>query len=137
MWSVNWPGGEIAEEYDEEELAVSHVRRVLDIVACTTSFGAWGSSKNNSPKSDENAIANNKSKSDDEEETTRNSCPKLGTFYHFFSLSHLTPPLQCTLFYYTTALLTMFLSFFLYYYSYFLVWVSLNFLRLNYTSSHL
>ena len=106
-------GGEIAEEYDEEELAVSHVRRVLDIVACTTSFGAWGSSKNNSPKSDENATANNKSKSDDEEETTRNSCPKLGTFYHFFSLSHLTPPLQCTLFYYTTSLLTMFLSFFL------------------------
>nr|XP_023876914.1 protein TSS [Quercus suber] len=82
----------VEEEYDEE-LAVSHVRRVLDIVACTTSFGAWGS-KNNSPKSDENANANNKSKSDEEEETTRHSCPKLGTFYHFFSLSHLTPPLQ-------------------------------------------
>ncbi|XP_030965320.1 protein TSS [Quercus lobata] len=81
----------VEEEYDEEELAVSHVRRVLDIVACTTSFGAWGSSKNNSPKSDENA---NKSKSDEEEEMTRHSCPKLGTFYHFFSLSHLTPPLQ-------------------------------------------
>lgn len=24
-----------------------------------------------------------------------NTCPKIGSFYEFFSLSHLTPPLQC------------------------------------------
>lgn len=31
----------------------------------------------------------------DGEGETNNSCPKLGSFYEFFSLAHLSPPLQC------------------------------------------
>lgn len=34
-------------------------------------------------------------KHDEAEAEISHSCPKLGTFYDFFSLSHLTPPLQC------------------------------------------
>ncbi|KAJ6390642.1 hypothetical protein OIU77_024785 [Salix suchowensis] len=66
------------EDYDEE-LAVAHVRRLLDIVACTTCFGPSATSKDVPV---------------DAEGDTSHSCPKLGSFYEFFSLSHLTPPLQ-------------------------------------------
>ena len=114
------------EDYDEES-ATAHVRRVLDIVACTTYFGP---SANRDSKADKNAPdttkaskkssksngGNNKQQhssppptpsspaaaaaakdaaSIDGEGEMSSACPKLGSFYEFFSLSHLTPPLQC------------------------------------------
>lgn len=118
-----------SEDYDEEG-ATAHVRRVLDIVACTTSFGASPSSapaKDQSLKPDASGIGSGKiapgaqdksakksaaaatatTKSPDSPGTDKrdvavdsdaelsHSCLKLGSFYDFFSLAHLTPPLQC------------------------------------------
>lgn len=82
---------------------MSHVRRLLDIVACTTNFGPSSPAKNpakattkpqappakQSPKDAAAAAA----EGDGE---ISQSCPKLESFYEFFSLSHLTAPLQCT-----------------------------------------
>ncbi|KAK1561123.1 hypothetical protein Q3G72_034740 [Acer saccharum] len=110
------------EDYDEER-AVAHVRRVLDIVSSTTCFGPSGTAKDGSKsdgggrnvqesKSAKKSAAKSKkdelsppptpsksSKSLDDaavdgDGEMSNSCPKLGSFYEFFSLSHLTPPLQ-------------------------------------------
>ncbi|GMP43790.1 hypothetical protein CsSME_00013018 [Camellia sinensis var. sinensis] len=114
----------IEEDYDEES-ATAHVRRVLDIVACTTSFGpsaikesnaesgknARGAQDTKAAKKSGKSPANNKKSSSppstppqspkdvsvEGEGEMSNSCPKLGSFYEFFSLSHLTPPLQCNL----------------------------------------
>lgn len=114
-----------SEDYDEES-ATAHVRRVLDIVACTTSFGASPSSapaKDQSLKPDASGIGSGKlapgaqdksakksgaatkspgspgtDKRDvavDSDAELSHSCLKLGSFYDFFSLAHLTPPLQC------------------------------------------
>ncbi|XP_059651235.1 protein REDUCED CHLOROPLAST COVERAGE 1 [Cornus florida] len=108
----------VEEEYDEEG-ATAHVRRLLDIVACTTCFGpsatkndssfsgAGGKNAQQSGKKSSKSQANNKQSSSsppptpskdansvEREEEMSNSCPKLGSFYEFFSLSHLTPPLQ-------------------------------------------
>ncbi|KAE8727547.1 hypothetical protein F3Y22_tig00005459pilonHSYRG00250 [Hibiscus syriacus] len=106
------------EEYDEES-AVGHIRRILDIVACTTSFGSSVPAKNQ-PKSEAGknvAVAPEKggaaakkivsglnkesspksSTKDapvDPEGEMNHSCPNLGTFFEFFSLCHLTSPLQ-------------------------------------------
>lgn len=107
----------ITEDYDAET-ATSHVRRLLDIVACTTSFGPSPVIKEDSgknPPENKAVKKTNKSKhsstprtspppseqppskdaSVDGEGELSNSCPKLGSFYEFFSLSHLTPPIQC------------------------------------------
>lgn len=112
------------EDYDEE-LAVAHVRRLLDIVACTTCFGPSATAQDklksdtgkNAPAAQDNktskktttkspstaAMSTKKSSSPksaskdvpvDAEGEMSHSCPKLGSFYEFFSLSHLTPPLQ-------------------------------------------
>ena len=106
----------LAEDYDEER-AVCHVRRLLDIVACTTSFGASPSANKDTVKPD--ASKNDKSSTTPEstkspatakqppmdteeadvDSEISHSCPKLGSFYEFFSLSHLTPPLQCITFF--------------------------------------
>ncbi|KAL2511282.1 Tetratricopeptide repeat (TPR)-like superfamily protein [Abeliophyllum distichum] len=134
----------VEEDYDEGS-ATAHVRKLLDIVACTTSFGP-SANKDSSSKGDggkntrdaqdtKNSKKSNKSphanardklspsppptpssptpqqtKQDSSSETApskdglsadvdgegemSNTCPKLGSFYEFFSLSHLTPPLQ-------------------------------------------
>ncbi|CAN1793893.1 Protein REDUCED CHLOROPLAST COVERAGE 1 [Linum perenne] len=95
----------IEEDYDEA-LAVAHVRRLLDVVACTTWFGASDGGGKNAPgkkaaaKSEE-APAGGGGKQPlspkdvpEEEGELSHSYPKLGNFYDFFSLSHLTPPLQ-------------------------------------------
>jgi len=80
-----------AEDYDEDK-AVAHVRRLLDIVACTTNFGHSSAAKNvNSHAPPPTAAA-----VDGDGEISQ-SCPRLGSFYEFFSLSHLTPPFQCTI----------------------------------------
>ncbi|WCJ22412.1 Tetratricopeptide repeat (TPR)-like superfamily protein [Euphorbia peplus] len=108
------------EDYDEE-LAVAHVRRLLDIVACTTWFGpsanvqSKSDSGKNAPVAQDKTAKKNAIKSQtaattaaadakqspsskdapvDDEGEMSHSCPKLGSFYEFFSLSHLTPPLQ-------------------------------------------
>ncbi|CAK9165776.1 unnamed protein product [Ilex paraguariensis] len=120
----------VEEEYDEDG-AAAHVRRLLDIVACTTSFGSsaskeskcdsgknaqdkdkksakksiksHGNSKNSSPPSPHSPSpkpspttypAKKDASAVDGDGDMSNSCPKLGTFYEFFSLSHLIPPLQ-------------------------------------------
>uniref|UniRef100_A0A164TYR7 Clu domain-containing protein n=1 Tax=Daucus carota subsp. sativus TaxID=79200 RepID=A0A164TYR7_DAUCS len=108
------------EDYDERS-ATAHVRRLLDIVACTTSFGP--SVKKEDPGETTPAAQDSKvSKKSQRKRTSPppkkdssvppppppaskdvpvdgdgelgNSSPKLGSFYEFFSLSHLTPPLQ-------------------------------------------
>lgn len=98
----------VEEEYDEES-ARSHVKRLLDIVACTTCFGPSNGDNSDtksskprrngndkrSPSPPEGAASVPASASVDEEGEMSNSCRKLGSFYEFFSLSHLTPPLHC------------------------------------------
>ncbi|GMI75932.1 FLOURY ENDOSPERM LIKE 2, REDUCED CHLOROPLAST COVERAGE [Hibiscus trionum] len=106
------------EEYDEKS-AVAHVRRILDIVACTRSFGSSFTAKDQpKPDAGKNAVvalekggaaakktvsglnkelspkSSTKDAPVDVEGEMSHSCPNLGTFYEFFSLSHLTPPLQ-------------------------------------------
>ncbi|KZV15077.1 clustered mitochondria protein [Dorcoceras hygrometricum] len=124
----------VEEDYDEEG-ATTHVRRLLDIVSSTTSFGP---SVNKDPSSSSSTSAYtagdsgknvqdakasrksgkslrtdiNKDRSSppsslaeaeakysssalvDGETEMNNTSPNLGNFYEFFSLSHLTPPLQ-------------------------------------------
>ncbi|XP_010047052.2 protein TSS [Eucalyptus grandis] len=133
----------IVEEDYTEELAISHIRRLLDIVACTTFFGSSSSSSSSSsPKAQARPAAkdpaskpNNpgdgaasqgpgpdvgereaagcdpslklggEKKTDptgavaavaDKGDTAVSLCPppRLGQFYDFFSVSHLTPPVQ-------------------------------------------
>ncbi|KAJ0965739.1 hypothetical protein J5N97_026877 [Dioscorea zingiberensis] len=108
----------VDEEYTEE-LAVGHVRRLLDIVACTTAFA----SKNGSPRAgsspkdpdahaggapDSAAKAPSKSPrspraassggiaggSGGQKDEPMYPPPKLGQFYDFFSFAHLSPPFQ-------------------------------------------
>ncbi|KAJ4952098.1 hypothetical protein NE237_028930 [Protea cynaroides] len=127
----------IEEEYDEDS-AVAHIRRLLDIVACTTCFGPSASKEAAVPvpagkdcRCDAGKIAvvggghdnknikqqSNKSHpkhsssypsptltssrsslskdvSIEGEGEISGACPKLVNFYEFFSLSHLTPPIQ-------------------------------------------
>ncbi|MFS7932223.1 putative clustered mitochondria protein [Helianthus anomalus] len=104
----------VVEENYTDDLAVAHVRRLLDIVACTTAFGgstttpkATATSKppaNRSGSSDEESGQEKKSKtegvigSDSSEKGDPMAeiypPPRLGQFYDFFSFSHLTPPIQ-------------------------------------------
>ncbi|XP_056174270.1 protein REDUCED CHLOROPLAST COVERAGE 1 [Syzygium oleosum] len=113
----------IEEDYDEER-AVAHVRRLLDIVACTACFGPSAAGGKDPPQpearksgpdpQDRGAKKNGKASqaagkraaapppsspppkepAADGDGEMSHSCPKLGSFYDFFSLSHLTPPLQ-------------------------------------------
>ncbi|KAJ1410088.1 Tetratricopeptide-like helical domain superfamily [Sesbania bispinosa] len=111
----------VEEDYTEEALAVAHVRRLLDIVACTTRFGKPKRgllSPDSKPK--KNGKAQNHSKSclsppatpngesrvgspQSEQPTSPISdkvgmvaihpTPKLSDFYEFFSFSHISPPI--------------------------------------------
>lgn len=111
-----------AEVYDVER-AVAHVRRLLDIVACTSCFGSNASkdakeiagsgsgaaagvgvgagglarSRSERQRAQQSPPSSPKDASADVEAEMSGSCPKLGSFYDFFSLSHLTPPIQCLL----------------------------------------
>ncbi|KAK1414035.1 hypothetical protein QVD17_29773 [Tagetes erecta] len=111
----------IIEENYTDDLAVAHVRRLLDIVACTTAFG--GSSTPKTTASATTRSTTNRSGSSDEETGDKKTNsgvkspkteppigsdpsekgdpmaeiyppPRLGQFYDFFSFSHLTPPIQ-------------------------------------------
>ncbi|CAK8560680.1 unnamed protein product [Lathyrus sativus] len=87
----------VEEDYDEEG-AVAHVRRLLDIVACTTSFGPLSPPKNGAKSSKSQSPPEKQSPKDaavaDGDGEISHSCPKLDSFYEFFSLSDLTAPLQ-------------------------------------------
>ncbi|XP_078443791.1 tetratricopeptide repeat (TPR)-like superfamily protein [Wolffia australiana] len=110
----------LVEEDYTEEIAIGHVRRLLDIIACTTAFGspspgknAGGTGKNDGRRETESILSEVESKDEGlgtEKKpgspiSTRapGECnkdepmyppPKLGQFYDFFSFAHLTPPLQ-------------------------------------------
>ncbi|PIA34704.1 hypothetical protein AQUCO_03700173v1 [Aquilegia coerulea] len=116
----------IEEDYREEDEAVAHVRRLLDIVACTTYFGtsspstikdtvASAAAKDckcedvvNGGKKTATATGNAKLQASSTTTTVAmgkdglmegegemsSACSMLGSFYDFFSLSHLTPPIQ-------------------------------------------
>ncbi|XP_071710455.1 protein REDUCED CHLOROPLAST COVERAGE 2-like isoform X2 [Rutidosis leptorrhynchoides] len=89
----------VVEEDYTESTAVAHVRRLLDIVACTTAFG--GSSNSSKEKLNGEAkspttnvsIANEFSEKGDSAGEIYPP-PKLGQFYDFFSFSHLAAPIQ-------------------------------------------
>ncbi|XP_014516280.1 protein TSS isoform X2 [Vigna radiata var. radiata] len=111
----------VEEDYTEEAQAVAHVRRVLDIVACTTRFGRPKrslSSPESRPKKNGKAQHQNKTSlsppgtpngesrigspsseappsaiSDNLGMKAIHPTPKLSDFYEFFSLSHLSPPI--------------------------------------------
>lgn len=112
----------LTEDYNEESQATTHVRRLLDIIACTTKFGK---PKRNIPGPDsskpkKNGKAHNQNKSGLSPPVTPNGetrvgspmseppaspisenvgmvaihpTPKLSDFYEFFSFSNLTPPI--------------------------------------------
>ncbi|WOL02201.1 protein TSS [Canna indica] len=113
----------VEEDYDEEG-AVAHVRRILDLFSSTTCFGppppppsplppkdtpsivekdgkksgnaASGGNRRAHP--DHQRQAQPKSPSSppqaDLEAEMSGACPRLGAFYEFFSLANLTPPVQ-------------------------------------------
>ncbi|XP_059318217.1 protein REDUCED CHLOROPLAST COVERAGE 1-like isoform X2 [Lycium ferocissimum] len=84
------------EEYDEES-ATSHIKRLLDIIGCTTCFGPSNGNKS-VKKSSSKPRRNSKYKQSPSpsavDEDGEMSSPKIGSFYEFFSLSHLTSPLH-------------------------------------------
>lgn len=111
------------EDYTEEQ-AVAHIRRILDVVACTTSFSSTknvgrgnakepgsrelcskelGSNEGEAPlRADNRGETNSKPRPADkksegnEKGDIGSMCPppRLGQFYDFFTFSHLTPPIQ-------------------------------------------
>ncbi|CAD6241976.1 unnamed protein product [Miscanthus lutarioriparius] len=88
----------IVEEDYTEELAVAHVRRLLDIVACTTAFGA---KKPEQKPASPDAAAAESAKTGSPGKTAPGGGeepmyppPKLEQFYDLFTFSHLTPPLH-------------------------------------------
>ncbi|KAF9617084.1 hypothetical protein IFM89_033189 [Coptis chinensis] len=99
----------VEEEYSEETQAVAHVRRLLDIVACTTCFSKQkdgkpefrGGKKNKNQTSTCNGghvsssevSISSSSSSDTLDMVAIHPTPKLSNFYDFFSFSHLTPPI--------------------------------------------
>ncbi|RID50791.1 hypothetical protein BRARA_H01497 [Brassica rapa] len=107
----------VEEDYTEEQ-ATAHIRRLLDIVACTTAFGsskppvsraspkesgsnedAGDSGSNLSPKSEKKLViggceASPAAEGGDKGEINMSPPIRLGQFYEFISFSHLTPPIQ-------------------------------------------
>ncbi|KAJ8448788.1 hypothetical protein Cgig2_011409 [Carnegiea gigantea] len=94
-----WHLAIIEEDYSEND-AVGHVRRLLDIVACTTAFGSNPNQKAGSTRTRDGGAAENgeaeNAKAANVPAGEVNLCPppRLGQFYDFFSFSHLTPPIQ-------------------------------------------
>ncbi|XP_024978945.1 protein TSS-like [Cynara cardunculus var. scolymus] len=113
----------VVEEEYTEDLAIAHVRRLLDIVACTTAFGGSSTTPKNAASPNSRSAPNRPDSSDGETGQDKNSIggakspktevsissdqsekgdtttdiyppPRLGQFYDFFSFSHLTPPIQ-------------------------------------------
>ncbi|GFP92014.1 clustered mitochondria protein [Phtheirospermum japonicum] len=100
----------VEEDYADESRAVSHVRRLLDIVACTTRFAKPKSGGSESrPKKSKTPRSTVAAPSPDGESPSPGTptpaisasldmvaiqpIPKLSDFYEFFSFSHLSPPI--------------------------------------------
>ncbi|KAL8123052.1 hypothetical protein AgCh_011144 [Apium graveolens] len=103
----------VEEKYTEEHQAVAHVRRLLDVVACTTRYDKPKNGKPNSPTA--NAVGSGKTRTRDPvtnadpppadgelpappaieslDMAAIHPIPKLSDFYDFFSFSHLSPPI--------------------------------------------
>lgn len=107
----------MTEEYADERRAADHVRRLLDIVACTTRFGKPRNVKVLSPTVTTPGKKNGKSSgkqsngggdlvgsghlveeasviSDNYDMASIRPTPKLSEFYEFFNFSHLSPPIM-------------------------------------------
>jgi hypothetical protein len=104
-----------AEEYATAEQAEAHVRRLLDILACTTAFARPrdGAAKHRASKHGRPAtppssptpastgahgVASGEAAppiSEAHDMAAIRPPPKLGEFYDFFSFAHLTPPVHC------------------------------------------
>ncbi|GAB2222366.1 hypothetical protein Drorol1_Dr00013582 [Drosera rotundifolia] len=96
----------VEEDYTEEAHVLAHVRRLLDIVACTTRFSKSKAQKPNSAKPTNSAgpfSANGDAASPpaatavsvispENDMAPIQPPPKLSKFYDFFSFSHLTAP---------------------------------------------
>jgi protein TIF31 len=109
------PNGLFAEEYATAEQAEAHVRRLLDILACTTAFAKPrdGAAKHKSSKHGRPATPPSPPApastgahgvgggeaappiSEAHDMAAIQPPPKLGEFYDFFSFAHLTPPVHC------------------------------------------
>ncbi|KAG9455942.1 hypothetical protein H6P81_000450 [Aristolochia fimbriata] len=93
----------VEEDYTEGQ-SVSHVRRLLDIVACTSSFGpsplkpSSAPSNGNHKTKTETAVAAAEAtiKDSAEKGDGASMCPppRLSPFYEFFSFAHLPSPVQ-------------------------------------------
>ncbi|KAI3455290.1 hypothetical protein Pfo_030825 [Paulownia fortunei] len=104
----------VEEDYSDESRAASHVRRLLDIVACTTRFakpkgGSGGGGTESRPKKSKIQQSTAVAASPDGELRSPETAPpaisgsydmvaihpipKLSDFYEFFSFSHLSPPI--------------------------------------------
>ncbi|KAK6120470.1 hypothetical protein DH2020_045780 [Rehmannia glutinosa] len=104
----------VEEDYADESRSVSHVRRLLDIVACTTRFakpkgGGSGGTESRPKKSKIQQSTAVAASTDGElrspgtpppppisgsyDMAAIHPIPKLSDFYEFFSFSHLSPPI--------------------------------------------
>ncbi|ONM13027.1 Tetratricopeptide repeat (TPR)-like superfamily protein [Zea mays] len=105
----------VEEEYATAEQAEAHVRRLLDILACTTAFARPrdGAAKHRASRHGRPAtppssptpastgahgVASGEAAppiSEAHDMAAIRPPPKLGEFYDFFSFAHLTPPVHC------------------------------------------
>lgn len=119
IWNIGYIFYYFAEDYSDEAEAVAHVRRLVDLVGCTTRFAkskrstsAADSKSKKSGTRPHNKSSGPPSPTDggDLRPTSAQSepsvlaiseslgmvaihpMPKLSDFYEFFSFSHLTPP---------------------------------------------
>ncbi|XP_062089907.1 protein REDUCED CHLOROPLAST COVERAGE 3 [Humulus lupulus] len=100
----------VEEDYTEEAQAVAHIRRLLDLVACTTRFTKPKRSPSSPDSKSRKSVSrpNNKSSGPPRSPPSEPSVPaiserygmaaihptpKLSEFYDFFSFSHLSPPI--------------------------------------------
>lgn len=77
------------EDYVEESQALTQVRRVLDIVACTTRFSSASKSSSNKPL----AVGNGNPAAEGLDMVAIHPTPKLSQFYEFFSVPNVSPPI--------------------------------------------
>lgn len=82
------------EDYVEESQALTQVRRVLDIVACTTRFFPSPASKSSSNNKSAAVINGNTAAPEEELDMAAiHPTPKLSQFHEFFSIPNVSPPI--------------------------------------------
>lgn len=77
------------ENYVEESQALTQVRRVLDIVACTTRFSSVSKASSNKLI----AVGNGNPAAEGLDMVAIHPTPKLSQFYEFFSIPNVSPPI--------------------------------------------